>query len=165
MTAAMGVGAVVGGLLVAAKGKVGLRPLVPAAAAFGIFLALATVAQSLALELVALALAGGASIAFMSTGNSTLQLGAAPNMRGRVMSPVVRRLPGLDPDRRPDRRLGDGDGGRPRGAGRGCGHMFAGGGAGAARRQAWNEAHRARGATEKISAATSDRRGLSARKE
>ncbi len=57
-----------------------------AAAAFGIFLALATVAQSLALELVALALAGGASIAFMSTGNSTLQLGAAPNMRGRVMS-------------------------------------------------------------------------------
>jgi MFS family permease len=34
----------------------------------------------------ALALAGGASIAFMSTGNSTLQLGAAPNMRGRVMS-------------------------------------------------------------------------------
>jgi MFS family permease len=86
MTAAMGVGAVVGGLLVAAKGKVGLRPLVAAAAAFGIFLALATVAQSLALELVALALAGGASIAFMSTGNSTLQLGAAPNMRGRVMS-------------------------------------------------------------------------------
>jgi MFS family permease len=86
MTSAMGVGAVVGGLLVAAKGKVGLRPLVAAAAAFGLFLALATVAQSLALELVALALAGGASIAFMSTSNSTLQLGAAPNMRGRVMS-------------------------------------------------------------------------------
>ena len=54
--------------------------------AFGLFLALASIAQSLALELVALALAGGASIAFMSTGNSTLQLGAAPNMRGRVMS-------------------------------------------------------------------------------
>jgi MFS family permease len=86
MTSAMGVGAVLGGLLVAAKGKVGLRPLVAAAAAFGIFLALATIAQSLAMELVALALAGGASIAFMSTGNSTLQLAAAPNMRGRVMS-------------------------------------------------------------------------------
>jgi MFS family permease len=86
MTAAMGVGAVVGGLLVAAKGKVGLRPLILAAAAFGIFLGLATVAQSLTMELLALALAGGASIAFMSTGNSTLQLGAAPNMRGRVMS-------------------------------------------------------------------------------
>jgi MFS family permease len=86
MTSAMGVGAVIGGLLVAAKGKVGLRPLVAAAAGFGVFLALAALAQSLALELVALALAGGASIAFMSTGNSTLQLGAAPSMRGRVMS-------------------------------------------------------------------------------
>jgi MFS family permease len=86
MTAAMGVGAVAGGLLVAAKGRVGLRPLVLAAAAFGVLLMFAALAQSLPMELVALALAGGASIAFMSTGNSTLQLGAAPNMRGRVMS-------------------------------------------------------------------------------
>jgi len=86
MTAAMGVGAVVGGLLVAAKGRTGLRPLVLAAGAFGVVLALAALARSLPVELVALALVGGASIAFMSTGNSTLQLGAAPNMRGRVMS-------------------------------------------------------------------------------
>src|SRR6202034_4727744 len=35
MTSAMGVGAVVGGLLVAAKGKVGLRPLVAGAGAGG----------------------------------------------------------------------------------------------------------------------------------
>jgi predicted MFS family arabinose efflux permease len=86
MTAAMGVGAVMGGLLVAARGKTGLRPLVVAAAEFAAALALATVAPNLTLELVALALAGGASIAFMSTGNSTLQLNAAPEMRGRVMS-------------------------------------------------------------------------------
>ena len=39
-----------------------------------------------AIELVALALVGWASITFMSTGNSTLQLGADPAMRGRVMS-------------------------------------------------------------------------------
>jgi MFS family permease len=97
MTSAMGVGAVVGGLLVAAKGKVGLRPLVAAAAVFGIFLALATLAQSLALELVALALAGGASIAFMSTGNSTLQLTAQPSMRGRVMSLWFVALQGSTP--------------------------------------------------------------------
>ncbi len=51
MTAAMGVGAVCGGL-----------------------------------ELAALAFVGGASITFMSTGNSTLQLRATPMMRGRVMS-------------------------------------------------------------------------------
>jgi MFS family permease len=47
---------------------------------------LAALAPSLPLELVALALAGATSITFMSTGNSTLQLTAAPSMRGRVMS-------------------------------------------------------------------------------
>jgi MFS family permease len=86
MTAAMGVGAVVGGLLVAARGKTGLRPLVLAASTFGVAMGLATLAPSLGLELAALAFAGGASISFMATGNSTLQLGAAPSMRGRVMS-------------------------------------------------------------------------------
>jgi MFS family permease len=86
MTAAMGVGAVVGGLFVASKGKTGLPPLVMAAGAFGIVLLFAALAPSLPVELLALALAGGASISFMSTGNSTLQLGAAPSMRGRVMS-------------------------------------------------------------------------------
>jgi MFS family permease len=86
MTAAMGVGAVCGGLLVAALGKTGLRPLVLAASAFGVTMGLAALAPSLGFELVALAFAGGASISFMSTGNSTLQLGAAPEMRGRVMA-------------------------------------------------------------------------------
>jgi MFS family permease len=86
MTAAMGVGAVAGGLFVAARGKTGLPPLVLAAFGFGAAMALATLAPNLPLELVALALAGAGSISFMSTGNSTLQLGAAPEMRGRVMS-------------------------------------------------------------------------------
>ena len=86
MTAAMGVGAVCGGLLVAARGKTGLAPLVLAASGFGLAVGLAAIAPDLGWELVALALAGGASISFMSTGNSTLQLGAAPEMRGRVMS-------------------------------------------------------------------------------
>jgi MFS family permease len=86
MTAAMGVGAVVGGLFVATRGRTGLPTLVLAAAAFGVVLLLAGAAPSLPLELIALALAGGASISFMSTANSTLQLTAAPGMRGRVMS-------------------------------------------------------------------------------
>ena len=86
MTAAMGVGAVVGGLLVAARGRIGIKPLVLAATGFGITLALAALAPSLAVELLALALVGAASIAFMSTGNATLQLTADPSMRGRVMS-------------------------------------------------------------------------------
>jgi MFS family permease len=86
MTAAMGVGAVVGGLFVAAKGRIGLPPLVLAASGFGVVLLFASVAPNLPIEIFALALAGGASISFMSTGNSTLQLTAAPEMRGRVMS-------------------------------------------------------------------------------
>jgi MFS family permease len=86
MTAAMGVGAVLGGLFMAARGKTGLRPLVLAASGFAVAMALATAAPALGLELVALALVGWASITFMATGNSTLQLGAAPEMRGRVMS-------------------------------------------------------------------------------
>ena len=86
MTAAMGVGAVIGGLLVAARGRTGLRTLVLASAGFGIAMTLATVAPGLPIELAALALAGAASISFMSTGNSTLQLTATPEMRGRVMS-------------------------------------------------------------------------------
>jgi MFS family permease len=86
MTAAMGVGAVVGGLLMAARGKTGLRPLVVAATALGFALVLASAAPTLGFELAALAFAGGASITFMATGNSTLQLTAEPAMRGRVMS-------------------------------------------------------------------------------
>jgi MFS family permease len=86
MTAAMGVGAVIGGLLVAARGKTGLRPLVLAASGFAVALTVATIAPSLPVELVALAFAGSASISFMSTGNSTLQLNSEPEMRGRVMS-------------------------------------------------------------------------------
>lgn len=86
MTAAMGVGAVLGGLLVAAVGRTGVRTLSFAAAAFGLLLALAALAPSLPVELIALALVGWASISFMATGNSTLQLAAEPTMRGRVMS-------------------------------------------------------------------------------
>ncbi|HEY5198854.1 MAG TPA: MFS transporter, partial [Solirubrobacteraceae bacterium] len=86
MTAAMGIGAVGGGLVVAARGHIGLPTLTLAAAAFGATLLLAALAPSLPIELGALVLTGWASVSFMSTGNSTLQLGADPAMRGRVMS-------------------------------------------------------------------------------
>ena len=86
MTAAMGVGAVLGGLVVAARGRIGTGPLVAAAGVFGVAMIFATAAPNLGLALVALAFVGGASISFMSTGNSTLQLTATPEMRGRVMS-------------------------------------------------------------------------------
>jgi len=86
MTAAMGLGAVGGGLVVAARGKTGLRPLMRHSVAFGVVLLLAALAPNLALALLALVLVGWASVSFMATGNTTLQLAAAPEMRGRVMS-------------------------------------------------------------------------------
>ncbi len=86
MTGAMGVGAVVGGLYVAAKGRTGLRSLVNSTAVFGVVILGAAFAPNLALELVALTLVGVASVAVLAKGNSTLQLEAAPHMRGRVMA-------------------------------------------------------------------------------
>jgi MFS family permease len=86
MTAAMGVGAVIGGLYVAARGRTGIRALTVSAGMFGVVIAAAAFAPTLWLELVALALVGGVSVGFLSKGNSTLQLTAAPNMRGRVMA-------------------------------------------------------------------------------
>jgi MFS family permease len=86
MTAAMGIGAVFGGLVVAWRGSTGVRPLMTSAATFGATCAFAAAAPSLGVELIALALLGWASIAFMSTGNATLQLTADASMRGRVMS-------------------------------------------------------------------------------
>jgi MFS family permease len=86
MTASMGIGAVLGGLLVAARGRTGIGPLTAAATGFGVATGLAALAPNLGVELITLAFAGAASISFMSTGNSTLQLTAAPGMRGRVMA-------------------------------------------------------------------------------
>ncbi|TQF74959.1 MFS transporter [Rhodococcus spelaei] len=86
MTAAMGAGAVVGGLYVAARGRTGVPALVVSSTIFGVVIAAAALAPTLWLELVALVLVGAASVSFLSTGNSTLQLEAEPGMRGRVMA-------------------------------------------------------------------------------
>jgi MFS family permease len=86
MTAAMGIGAVVGGLMTAARGKTGLRAMVMASLVFGVVILFAAVAPILAIEFVALAMVGYASVSFLSMGNSTLQLATDPQMRGRVMA-------------------------------------------------------------------------------
>jgi MFS family permease len=86
MTAAMGLGAIGGGLVTAARGRTGLRPVSIAAGVFALVLLLAAAAPTLTLEYIALAIVGWASISFIARGNSTLQLGAEPRMRGRVMA-------------------------------------------------------------------------------
>jgi MFS family permease len=86
MTAAMGAGAVVGGLIVAGAGRTGVRAIVLAAAAFGVTILLAAAAPNLTFELAALTLVGACSVTFIAIGNTTLQLATRPDMRGRVMS-------------------------------------------------------------------------------
>lgn len=86
MTAAIGVGAVIGGLYVAARGRTGIRSMVNSCAVFAVVMAAAALAPTMWLELVALGLVGAASVGFLSKGNSTLQLEASPQMRGRVMA-------------------------------------------------------------------------------
>ncbi|MGW5353643.1 MFS transporter [Streptomyces sp. NPDC004031] len=86
MTSVMGAGAVVGGLAVAARGRVGVVPLVVAAAGFAAALTAAAALRPLPLELAALACVGASGTAFLATGNTTLQLVADPSYRGRVMA-------------------------------------------------------------------------------
>jgi len=86
MMASMGIGAVIGGLWTASKGKTGTRAITRAALLFGAFIALAALAPKVGVEFFALALVGFASVSFLSMTNSTLQLQTDPQMRGRVMA-------------------------------------------------------------------------------
>ncbi|GAA1252209.1 MFS transporter [Pseudonocardia aurantiaca] len=86
LTAAMGVGAVGGGLLVAAWGRTGLWPLVVSCCAFAVTMLATALAPTLTMALIGMGLVGAASVTFQSIGNSTLQLGSEPHMRGRVMA-------------------------------------------------------------------------------
>jgi MFS family permease len=86
LLAAMGIGAVIGGLWTAARGKTGVRALTRASLIFGVCMTFAAVSPLLAIELIAMALVGFASVSFLSMANSTLQLNTDPQMRGRVMA-------------------------------------------------------------------------------
>ncbi|MDD2859387.1 MAG: MFS transporter, partial [Candidatus Nanopelagicales bacterium] len=86
ITAAMGVGAIIGGLFTAGQSRVGIRTLAMASTAFGLSVGITAVCPNELLAELGLVLVGASSIWFLSTGNATLQLAAAPEMRGRVMS-------------------------------------------------------------------------------
>jgi MFS family permease len=83
---AMGVGAVAGAIAMGTRERIGDRYLIGAALAFGVFALIATAAPSLGLLAAALVPLGAASVTFAAGVNSTLQLGATPAMRGRVMA-------------------------------------------------------------------------------
>ncbi len=86
MTAAMGIGAVAGGLFTAARGRTGLRPMILACAGFGMAILLTALAPALWFAYLGLLFVGWGSVSFVSVGNSTIQLSSARTMRGRVLS-------------------------------------------------------------------------------
>ena len=86
MASVMGAGAVVGGLVSAAKTRPRARSLCVAAIGWGVAILLAAMAPTMPLELAALVFVGYGSITFNSMAKTTLQLAATPTMRGRVMA-------------------------------------------------------------------------------
>ena len=86
LTSAMGVGAVIGGLVTAGKKNTSPHLLIRAALLFGLAVLLAAAMPVLVLASLAMVLVGFFSISFTSLGNSVLQLESTPQMRGRVMS-------------------------------------------------------------------------------
>jgi predicted MFS family arabinose efflux permease len=82
----MGAGAVIGGLSVASRRGVSHRRLITLALLMGIMILIASIAPTLATEAVAMFAMGASAFAFIAVANTTIQLTAAPEMRGRVMA-------------------------------------------------------------------------------
>jgi len=86
MTAAMGAGAIVGGLFAAGRRTNAPERLVLAALMFGVTVLITSLMPTLPAALLGLVAVGFFSISFTALGNVTLQLNSSPEMRGRVMA-------------------------------------------------------------------------------
>ena len=86
LTSLMGGGSLVGALVAAARSKPTPKLLIGAAAALGVSMLGVAVSPSIVVAGAMLALTGAATITFLSTANSTLQITSSTEMRGRVMS-------------------------------------------------------------------------------
>jgi predicted MFS family arabinose efflux permease len=84
--AAMGAGAVVGGLATAFRSRPSTRLLACIGLVFGAAILAVALSPTEGWAIVLLVPMGAASISFVATNNATLQLRADPAMRGRVMS-------------------------------------------------------------------------------
>jgi len=97
LTACMGAGAVVGGLVAAHRSRPTPRLLQVLALVFGALLAAVALAPTLLVADVLIVFMGAASIGFIATANATLQLTADPAMRGRVMALYAMAFLGTTP--------------------------------------------------------------------
>ncbi len=83
---AMGAGSLAGALVMATRRRPSPKVLAWAAAAMGAAMVAVGMAPTVGVALGVLAAIGFASMVFMATGNSMMQVASAPSMRGRVMS-------------------------------------------------------------------------------
>ncbi len=97
LTAAMGVGAAIGGIYTAGRGGGSARKLAISSCCFGVSVLLVAAAPSLILAAVAMVVVGFFSINFTSLGNVTLQMESSPEMQGRVMALWVTAFLGTTP--------------------------------------------------------------------
>ena len=86
LTSLMAGGAVIGGLIVANRGKPNIHRLTGVGIAFGVLICAVALSPTLVVACVVLVFMGALSIAFIATANSTIQLQVEPTMRGRVMA-------------------------------------------------------------------------------
>jgi MFS family permease len=97
LTSCMGIGAVLGGLLAAHRAKPTARLLQVLALGLGALLTVVALSPTLVAACLSIVAMGAVSIGFIATANATLQLTAAPDMRGRVMALYAMAFLGTTP--------------------------------------------------------------------
>jgi MFS family permease len=86
LTAAMGVGAIIGGIYTAGRANSRDTQLMWIAVIFGIAIIATAISPTFLVAVIVMVVVGVLSVIFIALGNTTLQLTSAPQMRGRVMA-------------------------------------------------------------------------------
>ena len=97
LTASMGAGAIVGGLVSASRPNPTHARLMRSATWLGVFVLIVSVMPTIWWAMVALPLAGAFSVTYIALANSVLQVNADPVMRGRVMALYTMAFMGTTP--------------------------------------------------------------------
>ena len=97
LLAGLGTGAVAGGLYAARYARTGVARLAMASLFYALAVGFVALAPTLPIAIAACVFAGAASIAFLTTGNSTIQLASEPDYRGRVVALWSMALVGSTP--------------------------------------------------------------------
>jgi MFS family permease len=97
LLAGLGAGAVAGGLYAARYARTGVTRLAVASLCYALSVGFVALAPSLPVAIAACVLTGAASIAFLTAGNSTIQLASEPDYRGRVTALWSMALVGSTP--------------------------------------------------------------------